>query len=65
MFFRPSKQIIYYFLPTTGMSFKTVGAASDGALNSMTLPLSRDLSSVNIRVNTIAPGYFKFVVFNV
>jgi 3-hydroxyacyl-CoA dehydrogenase / 3-hydroxy-2-methylbutyryl-CoA dehydrogenase len=33
-------------------------AASKGAVASMTLPLARDLSSFNIRVNTIAPGLF-------
>lgn len=31
-------------------------AASKGAINSMTLPLARDLSTHGIRVNTIAPG---------
>lgn len=33
-------------------------AASKGAIASMTLPLARDLSSVGIRVCTIAPGLF-------
>jgi len=33
-------------------------AASAGAINSMTLPLSRDLGISGIRVVTIAPGYF-------
>lgn len=33
-------------------------AASKGAVVSMTLPLARDLSSLGVRVNTIAPGLF-------
>lgn len=33
-------------------------AASKGAVVGMTLPIARDLSSVGIRVNTIAPGLF-------
>ena len=33
-------------------------AASKGAIVSMTLPIARDLSSIGIRVNTIAPGLF-------
>jgi 3-hydroxyacyl-CoA dehydrogenase / 3-hydroxy-2-methylbutyryl-CoA dehydrogenase len=33
-------------------------AASKGAIVSMTLPIARDLSSVGIRVNAIAPGLF-------
>ena len=31
-------------------------AASKGAIVGMTLPIARDLSSMGIRVNTIAPG---------
>lgn len=33
-------------------------AASKGAIVSMTLPVARDLASIGIRVNTIAPGLF-------
>lgn len=33
-------------------------AASKGAIVSMTLPLARDLASMRIRVNTVAPGLF-------
>mmetsp|Transcript_28498 Transcript_28498/g.66189 ORF Transcript_28498/g.66189 Transcript_28498/m.66189 type:complete len:259 (-) Transcript_28498:195-971(-) len=33
-------------------------AASKGAIVGMTLPIARDLSSMGIRVNTIAPGLF-------
>ena len=33
-------------------------AASKGAIISMTLPLSRDLASLGIRVVTIAPGMY-------
>ncbi|CAF4303006.1 unnamed protein product, partial [Rotaria magnacalcarata] len=33
-------------------------SAASGALESMTLPLARDLSSVGIRVCTILPGVF-------
>jgi len=33
-------------------------SASKGAIVGMTLPLARDLASVGIRVNTIAPGLF-------
>ena len=33
-------------------------SASKGAIVGMTLPIARDLSSVGIRVNTIAPGLF-------
>lgn len=33
-------------------------AASKGAIVSMTLPVARDLSSIGIRVCTIAPGLF-------
>ena len=33
-------------------------AASKGAIASMTLPLARDLSSMGVRVCTIAPGVF-------
>lgn len=34
-------------------------SASKGAIVGMTLPIARDLSSIGIRVNTIAPGLFK------
>ena len=34
-------------------------SATKGAIASMTLPLARDLSSKNIRVNAIAPGLFE------
>ncbi len=33
-------------------------AASKGGIVSMTLPIARDLSSMGVRVNTIAPGLF-------
>lgn len=33
-------------------------AASKGAIVGMTLPAARDLASLNIRVNTVAPGLF-------
>lgn len=33
-------------------------SASKGAIVGMTLPMSRDLASLGIRVNTIAPGLF-------
>ncbi|QQP57254.1 3-hydroxyacyl-CoA dehydrogenase type-2 [Caligus rogercresseyi] len=34
-------------------------SASKGAVVGMTLPIARDLSSIGIRVNTIAPGLFE------
>ena len=34
-------------------------AASKGGIVAMTLPLSRDLASMGVRVNTIAPGLFE------
>ena len=37
----------------------SMNAASFGAISSMTLPISRDLSSMGIRVVTISPGFFK------
>ena len=39
-----------------GQSGKVAYSASKGAINSMTLPLARDLGRHGIRVNTIAPG---------
>ncbi|RWS26094.1 3-hydroxyacyl-CoA dehydrogenase type-2-like protein [Leptotrombidium deliense] len=36
-----------------------VHAAASGAINSMTLPMARDLAEQGIRVMTIAPGIFK------
>lgn len=33
-------------------------AASKGAIVGLTLPMARDLSSMGVRVNTIAPGLF-------
>merc|ERR1740115_553741 len=33
-------------------------AASKGAIVGMTLPIARDLASMGIRVNTVAPGLF-------
>lgn len=41
-----------------GQSGKVAYSASKGAINSMTLPLARDLGRHGIRVNTIAPGMF-------
>jgi 3-hydroxyacyl-CoA dehydrogenase / 3-hydroxy-2-methylbutyryl-CoA dehydrogenase len=41
-----------------GQSGQAAYAASKGAIVSMTLPIARDLSSVGIRVNAIAPGLF-------
>ena len=38
-------------------------SASKGGIVGMTLPIARDLSSVNIRVNTIAPGLFHTPLF--
>ena len=37
----------------------SMNAASAGGLTSMTLPISRDLASLGIRVVAISPGYFK------
>ncbi|MFD2870466.1 SDR family NAD(P)-dependent oxidoreductase [Kurthia populi] len=34
-------------------------SASKGAIASMALPIARDLASLNIRINTIAPGLFE------
>ncbi|KUI70162.1 3-hydroxyacyl-CoA dehydrogenase type-2 [Cytospora mali] len=42
-----------------GQMGQTVYAASKGAVASMTLPLTRDLSRFGIRVVTIAPGAFE------
>lgn len=39
-----------------GQIGQTAYAASKGGIVAMTLPMARDLSSVGIRVNTIAPG---------
>ncbi|KAI9909963.1 hypothetical protein PsorP6_010174 [Peronosclerospora sorghi] len=41
-----------------GQIGKAAYAASKSAIVGMTLPLSRDLTSFGIRVNTIAPGLF-------
>lgn len=41
-----------------GHEGQTGFAVTQGAINSMTLPLSRDLSHQAIRVNTIAVGFF-------
>lgn len=38
-------------------------SASKGAIVGMTLPIARDLSSVGIRVNTIAPGLFDTPIY--
>ncbi|WP_063064009.1 3-hydroxyacyl-CoA dehydrogenase [Nocardia violaceofusca] len=38
-------------------------SASKGGIVGMTLPIARDLASVNIRVNTIAPGLFHTPLF--
>ncbi|OTF82791.1 3-hydroxyacyl-CoA dehydrogenase-like protein [Euroglyphus maynei] len=42
-----------------GHEGQTGYSATQGALNSMTLPLSRDLAKEGIRVNTIAAGFFE------
>ena len=42
-----------------GQEYMAAASAADGAINSMTLPMSRDLAHCNIRVNTISPGHFK------
>jgi 3-hydroxyacyl-CoA dehydrogenase / 3-hydroxy-2-methylbutyryl-CoA dehydrogenase len=34
-------------------------SASKGAIASMALPIARDLASINVRINTIAPGLFE------
>lgn len=39
-----------------GVAGKVAYSASKGAINSMTLPLSRDLAKFGIRVMCIAPG---------
>lgn len=39
-----------------GQIGQTAYAASKGGIVSMTLPMARDLSSIGVRVNTIAPG---------
>lgn len=39
-----------------GQIGQTAYAASKGAIVAMTLPMARDLASVGVRVNTIAPG---------
>lgn len=43
---------------TDGMSGQCAYAASVGAINSMTLPIARDLSSHGIRCVTVSVGYF-------
>lgn len=42
-----------------GHEGQTGYAATQGAINSMTLPLARELAEQGIRVNTIAPGFFE------
>lgn len=39
-------------------------SASKGAVVGMTLPLARDLASIGVRVNTIAPGIFNTPLMN-
>lgn len=39
-------------------------SASKGAVVGMTLPLARDLASIGVRVNTIAPGIFNTPLLN-
>lgn len=41
-----------------GGTAQTAYAASKGGLVSMTLPMARDLGSIGVRVNTVAPGGF-------
>lgn len=41
-----------------GQSGKVAYSATKGAINSMTLPMARDLGQHGIRVNAIAPGMF-------
>jgi NAD(P)-dependent dehydrogenase (short-subunit alcohol dehydrogenase family) len=53
----------YVYMPLTisqfeGQPGQVAYAASKGALRSMTLPLSRDVSRYGVRVMTIAPGIF-------
>ena len=45
-------------------------SASKGAIVGMTLPIARDLATVGIRVNTIAPGtlfvvYILYILFKI
>lgn len=40
-------------------------SASKAAINGMTLPLARDLSSIGVRVNTIAPGLVDTPIYSV
>jgi len=42
-----------------GQMGQTAYSASKGAIVGMTLPMARDLSSMGIRVNAIAPGLFR------
>ncbi len=42
-----------------GQAGQSIYAASNGAVNAMTLPVARDLASMGVRVVTIAPGYFE------
>lgn len=41
-----------------GQVGQTAYAASKGGIVSLTLPMARDLASIGIRINTIAPGIF-------
>ena len=45
--------LFFYFLGQRGQA---AYSASKGAIVGMTLPIARDLSSMGVRVNTIAPG---------
>jgi NAD(P)-dependent dehydrogenase (short-subunit alcohol dehydrogenase family) len=46
-------------ISTDGQIGQAAYSASKGAIVGMTLPIARDLASVGIRVNTIAPGLFR------
>lgn len=46
-----------------GQQGQAAYAASKGGINSMTLPIARDLSRLGIRINTIAPGFFLTAIY--
>lgn len=48
---------------TEGQIGQAAYAASKGGINSMTLPLAREMATMGIRVNAIAPGLFHTPLF--
>ena len=47
-----------------GQKGQAAYSASKGGIVGMTLPIARDLSRYGIRVNTIAPGLFVYILLN-